>query len=300
VKRAFFAGSLALAAGATMLGAGRPRPTPTPIPSPDPVAERMFTRAKEWWRTRKDVPYLEYGALIRYKHAGHVIDNWWEATFRTSDNALHIERLIVPEDEAKRLRGFPITIFGFRVFDTNPDAEVVHVQEPLIEPTSNFGVLTRYQSRVTVSAEPTENPLLLPEPSATALRVIGNVEVSTRDYDVRLVGEESLRYGDAYHLTLTPLRDPRLYRLRDLWLDKTTYATTQLTVDGIYNGRPYDAVRWTVHYVPLGGQWYVQQIRGDNLHFGFGLEIVLEAMEIDFVDYHFPTTVPKQTFEKLL
>jgi hypothetical protein len=297
MKRALFAATLGTSALVAAVGA-RPKPSPSPTLPPDPVAEKLFARAKDWWRARKELPYLEYGALVRYKYHKYVHDNWWQATFRTGDGALHLERLVVFDDEAKRLKGFPITIFGFQLGDTNPEADVIRSEVPFIEPISNFGILSRYQSAVYVSSEPTENPLLLPSPSATALREIGRVEVSGRDYDVRIAGEESLRYGDATHLTLTPLRDPRLFRLRDLWIDKATGATVQLTVDGIYNGKPYDGVRWIVRYVPLGGRWYVQQLRGDNLHFGLNTNI--DAMEIDFVDYHFPTEVPKERFERLL
>jgi len=71
-----------------------------------------------------------------------------------------------------------------------------------------------------------------------------------------------------------------------------------LSVDGIFNGQPYDRVRWTARYVPLAGQWYLQQLRGDNLR--FGLNVMIQAMEIDFVDYHFPSEVPQHTFDKLL
>jgi hypothetical protein len=298
VKRATFARALALAAAALGSGAARPRPTPTLTPPPDPQAERLFARAKDWWRQRKEVPYATFGALIRYKHSGHIFDNWWDAAFRSKDGLLRLKHIAVPEDDAKRLKGFPITIFGFKIFDTNPDAEPIRLEDPQIEPTSDFGLLSRYSSRVFVSSEPTENPLLYPEPGATPLREVGRVEVATRDYDVRIVGDEELRYGESYHLKLTPLRDPRTYRLRDLWIEKTTYATMQLSVDGIFNGKPYDGVRWTAHYVPLGGRWYLQQLRGDNLR--FGLDVFVQAMEIDFVDYHFPSDIPQHTFDKLL
>ena len=309
MKRTSFAAGLALASGAAAFALGprslsaRPGPTPTPLPPPDPEAERIFAAAKAWWQKRKDLPYLEYGALVRYRHKGHVINNWWDATFRSSDGALPLERIAVPEDEEKRLKGFPITFYGIRIFDTNPDAEPIQVQEPDVEPNSNFGLLSRYSSRVFVSSEPTENPLANPSPAATAtpLREIGRVAARSGDYDVRIVGDEALRYGEATHLKLTPLHDPKQFRLRDLWVDKATGATSQLVVQGIYNGKPYDGVPWTVSYVPIDGRWYVQQLRnGDGLHFGFGLEVYIDAMEIDLVDYHFPKDVPKETFQKLL
>jgi hypothetical protein len=299
LKRAAFASGLALAAGAVSLAA-RPRPTPTPVPPPDPEAEQLFARAKDWWRNRKDLPYLQYGALIRYRYKGTVFENWWEASFRTSDAALHLEHIAIPEDDAKRLRGFPITFYGIKIFDTNKDVEPISVQAPYVEPISNFGLLTSYLSSVNVYAEPTPNPLTLPSPSATELHEIGRVQAEIRDYDVRIVGDENLRSGDATHLKLTPLRDPRTFRLRDLWIDKASGATAQLVVQGIYNGKPYDGVPWTVRYVPIDGRWYIQQLLGDDLHFGFGLEVLIDKMEIDFVDYHFPQDIPKEIFEKLL
>jgi hypothetical protein len=303
VKRNDFVRAAALGAMGLGLGARphtppTPEPGPTPIPTPDAEAERLFGLTKEWWRGRKDAPYLSYGALIRYKSGPHVFDNWWNATFRTSDRAIKLERIPIPDDEAKRLRGFPITIFGFKIADTNADAEPIRVEVPQIDPTSDFGIVSKIRSNVTVSAEPTDNPLLEPSPGATGLREIGQVEVALRDYDVRLVGEETLRDGDTYHLKLTPLRDPGTNRLRDIWMHKETSATLQLNVGGIFNGLPYDRLVWTVLYVQLGDRWYVQQVRTGNMH--FGLDTNIDAMEFDFVDFRFPADVPAFTFDKLL
>ena len=301
MRRRSFLTAAALAASAPALVGARPRPLPTAsVLPPDPEAERLLGAAREWWRNRTDVPYVNYGALIRYRRGSHVFDNWWNATLRTKDRALRLERIPIPADEAKRLRGFPITIFGFKVADTNADAEPIRVEEPQIDPLSDFGVLSRYRSKVNVNSEATPNPLaeVEPGPSATPLREIGEVRSNTRDYDVRLVGEETLRYGDAYHLRLTPLRDPAVFRLRDLWIAKDDYATMQMTIAGIFHGKPYDSVRWTISYVPIESHWYVQQVRAANLHFGLNVEI--EAMEFDFVDFHFPKDVPQFTFDRLL
>jgi hypothetical protein len=300
MQRGRFLKASALAASGLALGARRPAPSPSPMPSPDPEADRIFGAARGWWQARTDLPYLSYGALIRYKHGPHVWDNWWNATLRTKDHALKLDRIAIPADEAKRLKGFPITIFGFKIADTNSDAEPIRVELPQLDPTSDFGVLARYRSDINVNSEATPNPLNEPEPkpSATPLKEIGSVQAYTRDYDVRLLGEETLRYGDAYHLKLTPLRDPQVFRLRDLWVGKTDYATQQMVIAGIFHGRPYDSVPWTVIYVPIESRWYVQQIRAANLH--FGLDINIDAMEFDFVDYHFPADVPQFTFDRLL
>jgi hypothetical protein len=298
MRRSRFLTGAALAAGGLTLAARGPLPTPSPIPTPDPEAERIFGAARGWWETRVDLPYLTYGALIRYRHGSHVFDNWWNAALRTKDHALHLERIPIPADEAKRLKGFPIMIFGFKIADTNADSEPIRVELPSIDPTSDFGVLSRYQSNVNANSEATPNPLEVPEATAEPLREIGSVQAYTRDYDIRLVGEETLRYGDAYHLRLRPLHDPQVFRLRELWIGKNDYVTLQMVIAGIFHGRPYDAVPWTLTYVPIDGHWYLQQVRATNLNFGFALHI--DAIEFDFVDYHFPKDVPQYTFDQLL
>ena len=114
-----------------------------------------------------------------------------------------------------------------------------------------------------------------------------------------LVGQEQLQYGLAYHLVLTPLHDPAIYRLRDLWIDTTNDVTLRMRIQGLLNGKPYDSVPWTVDYVPIDGHYYLQQIKCDTA-LRFGADTIIPAMEIDYVDYHFPANVPPVEFQKIL
>ncbi|MBD5657372.1 MAG: hypothetical protein IAI50_19650, partial [Candidatus Eremiobacteraeota bacterium] len=59
--------ALGCAALVSLLGAA-PVAAPSPTPSPDAEAERIFSRARAVWRDRTDVPYVRYGALVRYLH----------------------------------------------------------------------------------------------------------------------------------------------------------------------------------------------------------------------------------------
>ncbi|MBC5803131.1 MAG: hypothetical protein GIX03_09105 [Candidatus Eremiobacteraeota bacterium] len=98
---------------------------------------------------------------------------------------------------------------------------------------------------------------------------------------------------------LTPLRQPRLYRLRDLWVDTSDYATVKLDVDGLFQGKPYDDARWTVTYTELDGRPYVQQIKTDDtLRFGF--DRYVSGLEYDFVQYDFPQAIAPLEFSHLL
>jgi hypothetical protein len=286
-------GNMALAAAAP-----KTAPSPAPTDAPDAQAERLFAQAKDAWRARTDVPYLRYGALIRYLHKGHVFDNWWDTYVRTSDGQISLSRLVDAAEDRRRLSGIPFSIFGVTIFDTNPDAEPIRIDEPRIEPSSSFGIVVRPgMSDPTPSPEDLIEAGETPDPQASAeLREIGHVEAA-RDYRVELIGTETLRDGPALHLKLTPLRFPRVNRLRDLWVDPTTHRTMQLNVAGILNGAPYDGALWTVYYVQLQGRNYVQQVVADEpLHFGF--DTTIPKFEIDLVDYHFPTEVPQYTFDK--
>lgn len=268
-------------------------PAPSPTPSPNAAAEALFARAKAYWQARTDVPYLRYGALVRYEHNRHVFDNWWDAYERTSDKTIGLTPLIDPVENNRRIAGVPFSIFGVKIFDTNPDAEPVRLDEPRIDPTSSFGVAGS-ASKVTMP-EPVASD---PSPAASGeLREITSVAVASRAYQIELVGSERLDGVDALHLTLVPLREPAVNRLRDLWLDPTTYRTIQLNVQGILNGKPYDAVEWTVRYTLVEGREYLQQLVADEpLH--FGLDTTIPRFEFDFVDYHFPPTVPQFTFDR--
>jgi hypothetical protein len=281
------------------LGAAPPSgpDVPSPPPSPNPEAERVFAQIKGLWRQRSDVPYLRYGALIRYLHDGHVFDNWWDAYYRTSDGAFSLMPLVDPDEDRRRLGGVPFSVFGLTIFDTNPDAEPIRIDPPRISPVSSFGIA----GRVTVAPPPSPSPsssdlLSLPAPPGT-LRQIAEVQADTREYQVDLVGNEELGSDETVHLKLTPLRDPDINRLRDVWADPDTFRTIQLNVQGLLSGEPYDKVLWTVRYVEVNGRNYVQQIYSDGeLH--FGLDTTVPKFEFDFVDFHFPTDVPQFTFDR--
>jgi hypothetical protein len=266
---------------------------PSPTPSPNAAAEALFARAKAYWQARTDVPYLRYGALVRYEHNHHVFDNWWDAYERTSDKTIGLTPLVDPVENNRRIAGVPFSIFGVKIFDTNPDAEPVRLDEPRIDPTSSFGVAGSAANVTMPEPEASD-----PSPAASGeLREITSVAVASRTYQIELAGSERLDGVDALHLTLVPLREPAVNRLRDLWLDPTTYRTIQLNVQGILNGKPYDAVEWTVRYTLVDGREYLQQLVADEpLH--FGLDTTIPRFEYDFVDYHFPATVPQFTFDR--
>jgi hypothetical protein len=282
-------------------------------------ADGIFALAKAQWRARVEAPFVHFNLLERYTWRGKLHDNWWEGTYRSKDGNLVLRRTIVAAQEDERLKGSPIKI-NLRFhhldargdqLDTNPAADAFPILDPLIEPDASFG-LRRHEPQAilgessarTVDVEPSQTAAAsaepaLPNPNETPLRELIRVEAVARDYRISLTGTERMRYGDAYHLTLEPLHDPKTYRLRDLWVATESYATVQLTLAGLFEGKPYADASWTVTYTPVAGRWYLQQIRADEA-LRFGLDRFVSRLEYDFVQYDFPASVPDITFERLL
>ncbi|MEO6991650.1 MAG: hypothetical protein ABI202_09050 [Candidatus Baltobacteraceae bacterium] len=249
--------------------------------------EAIFARAREVWSARTDPAFITCGVRVRYEHAGRIFDDWYQDSYRAADARLAVAALPQPED-AKRLGGVVFSIFGAKVFDTNPDAEPVVLAPPQVPPNDAFGIAP---PPTPVPAPPIAP---VPKPSASPLREIGFVVQRERAYRIELVGVETLRYGDAYHLKLTPLRDPEVNRLRELWIAKVGAATLRAVVAGLFNGPPYGSVSWTIDYVPIEGRYYVQQIRAmAPLHFSQATAV---DARFDFVDYRFPDTIPDYVF----
>ena len=280
-----------------LLGAKAPEPTPTP--SPNLEAERIFANVRDVWRQRVDVPYLRYGALERYQHGKFVVDTWWDAFYRTKDGAIKLLRLHDIPAENARLKGVGFSIFGAEIFNTNPDSEPIRVDDPQIAPDESFGLRTRFGASLALSSPSPGPGVAAPGPSPDpqdALRQITRVEANTRAYQIEIVGPETVIEQQSLHLRLTPLRDPKINRLRDVWVDPATYRTIQVRVQGILSGKPYDGASWMVRYVVLDGRNYVQQIFAEG-PLNFGIDTSIPKFEFDFVDYQFPATVPKFTFE---
>jgi hypothetical protein len=285
----------------------------------DLSADAIFARAKAAWRARDEPPFVHFNLRERYTWRDRIHDNWWQAYYRQRDDSLALRRTIVAAQEEARMRGTPIALDvhfhnGLARADsleTNADADAFPILDPQIAPNASFGLSPlgprapqpALGGAVTPSPAPLQTPSPVPSavplPQTTVLREVGRVEAVSRDYRIALAGIEQVGTARAYHLTLTPLRDPRVYRLRDVWVDTATFATLQLALDGLFEGEPYASARWIVTYVPIGGSRFIQQIRADG-QLRFGMDRYVSGLEFDFVQYDFPADVPDVTFERYL
>ena len=93
--------------------------------------------------------------------------------------------------------------------------------------------------------------------TATALPHIGRTGTVARTYEVTDLGDVEDGGTALHHLGLRPLREPRRYRLRELWTDKKTSLPVRAVVAGIGNHAPLQDVRWRVDFIQIEGGTYI-------------------------------------------
>ena len=113
---------------------------------------------------------------------------------------------------------------------------------PLLEPGYAFGLRRHPSGAVGVVPQSAPSP---------GLRTIGTATASYREYDVELVAIEAEADGRAYHLRLTPRREPQRNRLREMWVDVSTFTPLRVITAGNFTAGPPTRARWltTFHRV---------------------------------------------------
>jgi hypothetical protein len=101
-------------------------------------------------------------------------------------------------------------------------------------------------------------PNLAPDP--LSIRVIATVSASGPTYAVTLVGTETLEGHRTYHLQLRALFDPKIFPLRELWIDEATFDIVGLTYDWTFSGGHAGSVHYLFAQVGPQKIWAIVHI----------------------------------------
>ena len=100
------------------------------------------------------------------------------------------------------------------------------------------------------------------------------------------VGVETIGSYTTDHLRLIPLREPNLYPLRDLWIDRDSSQVVRLTYQ-----QPFNAISALIQYdfAPQGKPptWVIMHISAYAGH---------DSVSQDLKDISFPSAVPEGNF----
>jgi len=241
-----------------------------------PSADEIFTRARAVAKQRTLPPYLQYRLDGAFEHRGKVDRTHFRVTLRTADGKAYVE----PLQDSPRDR-----------IDTTP---YVAGGPPYVWPARTFGLIPPTHAATDASSV-FEGAAPSPAPSNEP-GTIGRVTAIRREYDVTLVGTETVNGHAVYHLHLVPRIDPDTQHLRELYVDTESYQTVREVLEFLGVAGPIRVhPRATLDYVPFGSGWIIATGAGDfTARFGFFSYAGTIGMRI--FDVSAPADVPASMF----
>lgn len=228
-------------------------------------AENIFERARTTWSAMTYPSLVDYRIAVELKaggatHTDHYTGEVEPATGECRVHAFSAEEAAnpyVPHGIDVRVglslgwssgRGGPgagpppqASILSVNV---NPTPPPVTFGIPDISPLYSFGL--RAGERHVANVD-----------DASGLKTIGRILVLNRRYRVRLIERAPLDGLDAYHLGLEPLTDPARDRLRDLWVDASSYDVLQARILGNFTDKPATTVPWLIRFTTIDRATYI-------------------------------------------
>jgi hypothetical protein len=193
----------------------------------DPSAGEIFDRALAFARAQNYPPYVSFIVTVRTQAKGRWLVEQFQSRCRARDDRVATDAKPIsstnPPDNPYK---FTLKVKGLALHDSPNIDEPFGVPE--ISPIYDFGL-----SKL---------------PPATS---------AERAYDIALLDVETFRSRRTYLLELTPLLDPKVYRLRELWVDAKTFEIVKLMSDGAFRSGQATTVAWIVTYTVNRGRWLI-------------------------------------------
>lgn len=253
-------------------------------------ASTIFAKARLEMYLRSYPRYVAYVVDIQANtNYGKRFHEGFRELLRTHDGALAVHSVPIYTSNA------PPNPYGFSFFGINPEGNPRdHIDPP-------FGVpLMSAIYDFDLARGPTPKHYGGDVPAEEQPPIIGRIAVSAADYDVTLLGEDSIDGNPVYHLSLTPRDDPERNRVRELWVDERSYDVRKLVTDGIFDEGPATTVPWTVTFIDLHGWWFIRTesttatTQGPR-HFIFG-GTSYEGVNYTFGRYEYPGLISDYEF----
>jgi hypothetical protein len=269
--------ALAIAAGGLALGAADAAPAGVPS---DPQA--IFAASRSAWAFTSYPRYANYSVGVRYRNGGATVARQYDA-LEDLRRAIVFAQSFSHEETANPsfpAHGVNLGMLGMTINTAQADDPI---GPPALAITYDFGI--------SLAARPTQVAQLGSEVTSPArYPVIGRSGASARTYDVRLI--EMLDDGATYHLGLTPLRDPKRYRLREMWVTAKTFITQKILIAANFSREPFTSVPWLITFKQIDGGPYIAEERALGA-LDFGDAGSLDDVTITFDDIQATSELPR-------
>jgi hypothetical protein len=252
--------AMLLAAGA--LGAA-PAPAPSASP-PDPRAEALFAAARTARTQSAYAHYSVYATVVRFHRNGRPVSSTWDTTEDMRRRLVHSHALSREEGAHPHVpHGINIGMgtgpSGILPPGVLPPKGQIVSHEPGDDPIGEVTFAVDQDFGLALNAPQIGATANMSEVSVTVttLPQIGRTGTIARTYDVTDLGDVTENDVVLHHLGLRALRDPRRYRLRELWTDAKTSLPVRAVVAGIGNHGPLQSVSWRIEFTQLQGGTYI-------------------------------------------
>ena len=221
-------------------------------------AETVFERARQAWSAAAYPRAIAFGISVRVKQRDDVHVSHYAGEYAPRDGALFVGRFSREETArphvAHGVDAFvSLTLYGHPVYvrKLTPDQPTFdYLGAPRLSPTYAFG-LQRELRPATPAASPHANE------TASPLHVIGQTFARSRDYAIACAEPATGVETGLHHLRLRPLRDPHRFRIREMWVDVSSFATRTIVTEGNFTDGPPLGVRWTITFRTIDGAHYI-------------------------------------------
>lgn len=241
-------------------------------PQVDPYG--VFARARGVWSTQHYPHFLAYTIAVNVIEGGVAKSKHYHLTYDAQTDKIQVNPVSDEEKSAPPVaRGFLWHLQPKRQHQTlfdkkvgNPGEAVDYLGVPMLAPTYSFGMKALSGSEsgrdddqlVAQIRQEFNDPVPLAKDRELASqgqrKAIADVTSRARSYVIRLVGIEAVDGQPCYHLALVPNGNPHVLRLRDAWIDTSSFQTRQIVTDGNFTG---SNVPWLISFENISGALYI-------------------------------------------
>ena len=257
-------------AAAAMLAAGTLGAAPAPIVSPSPAGspataaegDALFLAARTARSESAYAHYTVYATVLRFHHGGREITSTWASIEDMRRRLVHAKSIRREEEANPHVpRGINVGVSGGRsgpVMGIPPKGAIL-THEPTDDPIGQLSFAVDQDFGLALNAPPiaATNDMSQVSSAVTTLPRIGRTGTIARTYEITNLGDVDEAGAALHHLGLRPLRDPKRFRLRELWTESKTSLPVRAVVAGIGNRSPLQDVSWRVDFTQLQGGTYV-------------------------------------------
>lgn len=237
--------------------------------APDPYA--IYERAREVWASQRYPSVVSYAVNVKAERGGKSEQRHYHEYWSSANNRVYVKPPISDEQLAHPYKPSPgVNFYGWNIGGPRVGTGLRDlIGVPVLAPNYSFGISTYVPpSQLTPAQIVAEIRREYRDPAPqkvstleqqTGLKTIALVTSSAHAYRIALVGIESEEHGRAYHLSLTPLRDPLKYRLCDLWIDTSTYQTERARIGANFTDTATQNIPWMVRFQQIDGATYIER-----------------------------------------